>query len=139
MAVSKTKKPASKKEAKVSNTEKKEDVVEVKELSSAEEIPTLEQEAPKVLEESKEAEPKAEDISIEVKPEPEPKPEQQLIAVQTKVKSTDNKIALGSKVIMPTGKLGIVSGYAPKGKLKVSKLNYPKKTFIYSENELTLS
>ena len=137
MAISKTKKPASKKEAKVSNTEKKEDVIEVKELSSVEEIPTLEQEEPKVLEEPKEVELKAEELSIEVKPESEP--EQHLVAVQAQVKSTDNKITLGAKVIMPTGKLGIVSGYAPKGKLKVSKLNYPKKTFIYSENELTLS
>ena len=113
------------------------------------------EEAPKVevvekAEESKKApvkaEPKPEPVKEELPPQPpveEPK-EEPLPQLQVEVQQEEEVVVekpvlgIGSRVTMPSGKLGTVVSINRKGYFEVQSERNPRKTYLYSKNQLSL-
>ena len=125
---------------------KKEEVVEeapkVEVVEKAEEVKVEEPKKAPVK-----AEPKPEPVKEELPPQPpveEPKKEEPLPEPKVKVQQEEEVVVekpvlgIGSRVTMPTGRLGTVISINRKGYFEVQSERNPRKTYLYSKNLLSL-
>ena len=125
---------------------KKEEVVEeaskVEVVEKAEEVKVEEPKKAPVK-----AEPKPEPVKEELPPQPpveESKKEEPLPELQVEVQQEEEVVVeksvlgIGSRVLMPTGRLGTVVNINQKGYFEVKSSRNPLKTFLYAKRQLSL-